>query len=269
MPSESVAITAELLTGANAVIRSALMSLRPELLAAYGHTAHTVKADSSVVTELDLKVEQQLHAALHEFDPRIGHAGEETSADLTQTTFWLIDPIDGTETFIRGLPFATNMIVLIHEGEPVMSVIYNFVLDEYFHAVRGGGSTKNGQPIHVSNRPLERAFVSFGSKLHDPKIFGVWERMRLKVQNMPQMGATGYILSAVASGATDGIITYGTGGGVWDFAPGALLIREAGGHVANIGSDTYDYRNVEMVAAGEQIFGQLKTFIEDEIKEIS
>ena len=237
----------------------------PKLLEAHGAIEHKLKPDKSIVTAMDLMVEEHLRDVLAALSPEVGFAGEETGADYNQATFWLVDPIDGTEPFTRGLPFATNMIALIHLGEPVMSVIYNFVLDEYFYASKVGGATKNGHTVHVSTRPLSRAFLSFGAKLKDPKQHGMRDRLRLKVQNMPQMGASGYIFSAIASGAIEGTITYGTPGGPWDFAAGALLVQEAGGRVANLGSSTYDYREIHLVATNAVVFDEVKSYIETEI----
>jgi len=257
--------TPAFLDDANRLIRATLMELRPELLAAHGSIEHKLKDDKSVVTAMDLMVEQRLHQALATLDSSIGLAGEETGADVDQPTFWLVDPIDGTEPFIRGLPFATNMIALIHHGEPVMGVIYNFFLDEYYHATKGGGATMNGHPIHVSDRVLSRSYVSFGPKLPDPKYHGIRDRLRLQVQGMPQVGAVGYIFTAIANGGVEGVITYGTKGGPWDMAAGTLLVQEAGGRVENLGSPKYNYRDLHFVAANPVIFDELKTFIETEI----
>ncbi|HVQ44135.1 MAG TPA: inositol monophosphatase family protein [Candidatus Saccharimonadia bacterium] len=261
-------IAPEFLTAASKRIRATLMELRPQLLQAHGAIEHELKDDASAVTEMDLLVEKRLHEALGELDPTIGLAGEETGADFDQETFWLVDPIDGTEPFIRGLPFSTNMIALIHHGEPIMSVIYNFFLDEYYHAVKGEGATMNGHPIHVSDRPMDRAYVVFGSKLKDPKLFGLTDRLRQRVLGLPQMAGAGYTYASIAAGQLDGLVAYNGRGKPWDHAPGTLLVREAGGRVENLFSPSYDYRNLELVAAAPSIFPELKQFFEDEISAV-
>jgi len=237
-------------------LRALLLELRPQLLAGHGSIEHQLKDDKSVVTAMDLMVEQRLREVCHELDPRVGFGGEETGVDLEQSTFWLADPIDGTEAFIRGLPFSTNMITLIHNGQPIMSIIYNFFLDEFFVAIKGEGATCNGHPIHVSDRPLKQSFVVLNGfhQLNVP--------LRPQVSGIPKMHASGYELSCVAKGALDGSIVGGTKG-AWDHAPGALLIREAGGRVENLGSNTYDYRNFRYVAANPVIFDELKAIAEE------
>jgi myo-inositol-1(or 4)-monophosphatase len=241
------------------------MELRPELLQVHGTIEHKLKDDKTVVTTMDVMVETRLRDSLAELEPAIGFVGEESGGDMKQSSFWLVDPIDGTEPFIRGLPFSTNMIALIHNGEPVMGVIYNFILDEYFHAIKGGGATKNGHAIHVSDRPLRRAFIGFGPKLKNPKHHGIRDRLRLKIVSMPQVGAGGYVLAAIASGAIEGMITFQSPGGPWDYAPGALLVTEAGGRVANFGSTSYDFTDTQLIASNAVIFDELKASLEDEI----
>ncbi len=257
--------TPEFLGRANHRLREELLTLRPQLLEASGLIEHHLKDDKSVVTELDLLVEQRLHAAMRELDPSIGFAGEETGADYDQPTFWLVDPIDGTEPFIRGLPFFCSMIALIHAGEPIMSIIYNFTLDEYFHAIKGGGATKNGHPIHVTDRPLGRSSIYFSPYLKDTKLYGITDRVRSRVSSLWAFGAAGYVYTCIATGALDASVIFNGKGKEWDFAPGALLVQEAGGRVANLFSDTYDYRNLEFIASAPGIFPELKQFIESEI----
>lgn len=268
-PAATPAPTPEFLEHANKHIRTTLMDLRPRLLEAHGAIEHALKDDASVVTEMDLLVEKKLHEALSELDPAIGLAGEETGANLDQPLFWLVDPIDSTEAFIRGLPFSTNMVALIHDGEPIMSVIYNFTTDEYFHAVKGGGATKNGHPIHVSRRPLDRAYISFGSKVKNPALMGLYGRLRRKVTGVTVTPGSGFTFSSIASGAIEGIVTYDSKGKEWDYAPGALLVAEAGGRVENLFSDTYNYRKLPLVAAAPAVFDELKQFFEDEISAVS
>lgn len=232
-------------------IHALLLELRPQLLEAHGSIEHQLKDDKSVVTAMDLMVENRLRDLCRELNPAIGFGGEETGVDLTQKTFWLADPIDGTEAFIRGLPFSTNMIALIHSGQAVMSIVYNFFLDEYFVAIRGQGATRNGHAIHVSERPLKQSFVVLNGfyELHVP--------LRPQVRGIPKMHASGYELSAVAAGTLDGAIVGGTKG-PWDHAPGTLLILEAGGRVENIGSAAYDYLDFNYVAANPVNFDELK-----------
>lgn len=258
--------TPEFLAAANARIREVLYDLRPQLLEASGKIEHELKPDHTIVTKWDLLTERRIHAALTELDPAIGLAGEETGADLDLPTFWLVDPIDGTEHFMRGLPFFTNMIALIHRGEPVMGVIYNPTLDEYFHATKGGGATLNGHPIHTSSRTLDRGFVSFSSPIKDERLIGFAGHLRNQLGNIISFAAAGYTFSSIARGAIEGIVTYATKAKPWDMAPGALLVAEAGGRIANIGSDAYDFRNTYLIASNQTTYQPLQRFVAHELE---
>ncbi len=258
--------TNEFLLTAEKRLRALLLELRPILLKAHGAIEHNLKDDASVVTEMDLMVEQRLQILCKEIDPSIGFAGEETGANYDQKTFWLVDPIDGTEAFIRGLPFSTNMITLIDNNMPIMAVIYNFFLDEYYLAIKGKGATCNGHPIHVSDRTLKRAQVVTGSGFARAGFVGVNDRLRGMVANTMQLCASGFEHAAVARGAFDARIGFNARGKAWDFAPGTLLVQEAGGRVENLGSTTYTYRNTNFVAANPVIFDDLKRFVEEATK---
>lgn len=258
-------LTDEFLNTAERRIHSTLMELRPKLLEAHGKIEHKLKEDESTVTEMDLLVEEKLKSALSEVDASVGFAGEETGADYDQETFWLVDPIDGTEPFVRGLPFSTNMIVLINEGQPVMSVIYNFFLDEYFLAIKGKGATMNGHPIHVSDRPMAQAYVHVSSGFARAGKEGFIDRVRARSKGMIQAQSAGYEFSLLARGALDAMIQWNFSGKEWDIAPGALLVMEAGGRVENIDKPGYDFRDTSIVAASPQSFDDIMSFTKHEI----
>jgi myo-inositol-1(or 4)-monophosphatase len=255
--------TFDFLNTAEKRLRLALQELRPELLEGHGVIVHTTKSDSTVVTELDVKVEKRLRDICRDIDPAIGFGGEETGVDLNQKTFWLVDPIDGTEPFIRGLPFSTNMIALIHDDELIMSIIYNFVTDEYYLAIKGRGATKNGHPIHVSSRPFNRSYITINAGFYLPANFAY--TLRPKVAGLPRYNASGTDASYIAKGSVDGIIVVSTKG-EWDHAPGALLMQEAGARVENLYKNTYNYRDMHYVAANPVIFDELKKLTEDALK---
>lgn len=241
-------------------IRKVLLELRPTLLKGFGTIEHHLKDDKSVVTEMDVMVEERLKAAMDELDPSISFGGEETGLDPSLSTFWLVDPIDGTEAFTRGLPFSTNMICLIADHQPVMSVIYNFFTDEYFLAIKGRGATRNGHAIHVSDRPINRAYIVATGDWHQVGVPNFVPGLRPKVAGLPKLHASGCENTYIAQGAFDGTIV-ATGKGAWDHAPGMLLIQEAGGRVENWNSSTYDYRDMQIVAGNPTLFDDLKKLI--------
>jgi myo-inositol-1(or 4)-monophosphatase len=256
--------TVDFLRQANDQIHETLLKIQPTLLEAQGKISHHLKDDETAVTDMDTMVEARLRDALYAYAPNIPFCGEESGANFEQQTYWLVDPIDGTEPFIRGMPFATNMVALIENNQPVLGVIYNFSLNHYYLAIKGQGATRNGHTIRVSNRPLHRAYVSLGGTNRNvPEANNLYERFRYELGTaaIVKLAATGAELAQVAAGQTEGRVLYKGRAKPWDFAPGALLIQEAGGRVANLGSDTYDVRNTDVIATNAHIFDEVMAFM--------
>lgn len=250
--------TADYFGHAKDIIRGVFKEVRPELMAAYGKVEHSFKDDKSVVTQLDKDIETKISAALTAFDPSIGIVGEEFGQSGNKDTFWLVDPIDGTELFVRGIPHARNMVTLISAGRPQMAIVYKFVTDEFYEAIEGQGSFCNGIQQHVSDRELDRAWIQFTDKLDVP---AVQQKLITLRQHIHGVMIT-RDFSSVVNGQLDALVSYKSGGGTWDYAPRALLIQEAGGQVSNFGSDTYDYRVLDMIAANPLIYDELKKILE-------
>lgn len=224
----------------------------------FGNIEHTKKDDNSVVTELDRKAETFIAERLQQITPDIGFVGEEFGGDYDAERFWLLDPIDGTEGFIRGIPVCSTMLCLIEEGQVVRSYIYDFVRDEMYTAVKGEGAYCNGEAIRVSDRDMNHAIIGWEVSGEKQGIFDVYGKMhQIGVRPFKVMSA-GYEYAAVASGKLEGRLCYKPYGGAYDYAPGALLVAEAGGVVRNIGSDTYDYTNFDFIAASPQIYEGLR-----------
>ena len=248
----------EALEVALSAVQEAGDMLRPH----FGNVEPLVKSNSGletrdIVTKLDRETESFLSQRLRAFDASIGFRGEEHGVEHEQPLTWLVDPIDGTAHFVRGVPFSTVMVSLVHEGEVLLGVIHNIATNDMFWATKNGGSFKNGEPIRVSNRSLQKAFISFESDLTKA------ENAKLQAQLL-QQGATlvstvncGYEFSMIASGVWEAKITREPYGFDWDYAPGSLLVSEAGGIVRNHGVDTFDFRNHELYIGNPATYDSL------------
>ena len=117
-----------------------------------------------VVTEVDKNVENFLREKLAIVYPEIKFVGEEHGGDRGAERFWLVDPIDGTGHYLRGLPFCTTMLALIENGVVTFSAIYDFLNDDMYWAEKAKGAYKNDTEIHVSNRNLNEAYISVETK---------------------------------------------------------------------------------------------------------
>lgn len=211
--------------------------LRPELLSVFGKIEYTSKADRSKVTVWDVKVETALRTALSEQFPELGFEGEETGAVGDTNTYWLVDPIDGTSSFIRGLRYCTNMAALVHEGVVVAAVIYDFVHDELYTAIKGEGAFKDGRRLTVAmHRPVDDSVIySFSRSLftHVREALGT-----LTMRALLTMGAAGHTYGLLAEGKIDGVVVLQSGVKKYDNAPGMLLAEEAGAVVLSYDDKT-------------------------------
>ena len=235
-----------------------------KLKAHWGQVDYETKGQSQeAVTQLDRQTELFLAERFKQFDHRIGFRGEEFGTQRKTKLMWLVDPIDGTIHFIRGLPFCTTMIALIDDNQVVMGIIHDFLRDETYWAIKGQGAFKNEQMIKVSNHSLaDGALISIETNLNNPVCLEPYLRIRQKID---QNGLSRLILTAnsgfesamVASGVMDARITFNGFGQDYDYAAPAIIIEEAGGIVRNIGTNSYDYTNYNFIAANPQIYAEI------------
>lgn len=237
------------------IVRRAGETVRPY----YGDVASLgtkTEGSSDVVTQLDRDVESFLAKELTAAYPGTGFYGEEFGGEVSDR-YWLVDPIDGTQHFIRGMPFCSVMVALIEQNAVAFSVIYNFVTDEMFAASRGEGAFCNEQPIVVSERGMAGALCGITVSPDDPRYTHVRKAVRARGTLSFHACSSGFELAMVAAGRLDGRIHIVEHSKTWDHAPGALLVQEAGGIITNIGSDTYDYRDTNYIAGAPAFYHDL------------
>lgn len=224
---------------------------RDELMQSYGRVAHISKGDGSPVTELDVKVEQAIKQRLAEAYPEIGFHGEETD-DVAGTVdaTWIVDPIDGTSSFIHGLPYCTNMAGLVVDGVTVASVIYQFATDDLYTAIRGEGAYKNGERIYVSNTELDNSIVFAGSFAYK-NLYPIFADDKVGVY--APVGASGYEFICLAQGNIQAVTKLRCKSMMHDDVPGVLLVQEAGGVITSFEGESYTYETLSFVAATPNI----------------
>src|SRR5688572_5001354 len=127
-----------------------------------------VKADKTPVTEADVRAEEVIRDLLTRRFPSFGFYGEETGrADMNAESVWLVDPIDGTKSFVRESPFFSTQIALMRGGRFVLGVSCAPAYNELAWAERGAGAFFDGKQIRVSQvRWIDAAIVSCGILQH-------------------------------------------------------------------------------------------------------
>ena len=222
----------------------------------------TYKGRIDLVTKTDVRVERQLKESLGRIIPQANFLSEETSAQgqLEEQT-WVIDPIDGTTTYVHGIPFVAISIALWEKGKPLFGLVYLPVLQELFHACAGQGAFLNDQKIHVSDQEnLEKSLVATGFpyaiKEEIDSVMWSMKNVLLAAQGVRRAGAAAVDLAYTACGRVDGF--YEIGLKPWDTAAGLLLVTEAGGHVSSYDSNgVYELGGREILATNGRIHQKL------------
>jgi len=194
-----------------------------------------VKADRSPVTAADRRAEQAIRSVLLRHFPQHGFYGEESGAQRLQAeSVWLVDPLDGTKSFVRDTPFFSTQIALRRAGELVLGVSSACVYGETAWAERGGGAWLNGERIHVSRRArLEDAFLSTGN-LKTLAGGAGWQRFGALVTQVNRLRGYGDFVHyhLLARGALDAVIESDVN--ILDIAALAVIVAEAGGRFTDL-----------------------------------
>jgi myo-inositol-1(or 4)-monophosphatase len=208
---------------------------RREILPRFRNVAVETKRDGSPVTEADRAAERAIREVLRGFAGGLPILGEEYGAEGEAAgRGWVVDPIDGTIAFSRGLPLYGTLIALLDEGAPVLGLIDLPSLGERTCGHRGGGVRRNGAPVRCSQeRELARAIVSHG----DPFAFGRFGRKAAwttLAAALPMLrgytDAFGHAL--VLAGGVGAMVDVNLN--PWDAATTQVLIPEAGGRCVTL-----------------------------------
>jgi myo-inositol-1(or 4)-monophosphatase len=207
---------------------------RAETLPRFRAVAVETKSDGSPVTEADRAAERAIRAHLRAAFPDFGMMGEEFGEEEGGEPRWIIDPIDGTIAFSRGIPLFTTLIALVDDGEPVFGLIDCPALGERYVGWRGGGCRRNGAPTRVSQETdLRKAIISHG----DPfcfDLFGarpIFERMAREIPMLRgYTDAFGH--AQVLGGGVDAMVDVALN--LWDAAATQILVKEAGGRCVTL-----------------------------------
>lgn len=199
------------------------------------------KDDGSPVTKADKEVERFIREKIAEEFADDGILGEEEGEVRRSERTWIVDPIDGTYNFARGIPIWSTLIALEVENEIVLGVVSAPAMQEFFYAVKGGGAYKNEKRIYVSDVDrLDKSMFNFGgpNRIIDR---GLWPALTECVKlTERQRGFGDYLgFSLVFEGRSEAMLE--TGVKAWDLAPMKILVEEAGGAYLDLegGSSVY------------------------------
>jgi histidinol-phosphatase len=234
-----------------------------EIALRYFRTALEIetKTDRSPVTEADRACERRIMEILRQRFADYGFLGEEFGEESRAASKrWIIDPIDGTKSFVRGIPFFATLIGLEEEGEITLGVVHAPATGELLYAARGEGAYDDrGGRLRVSRvGALSEAMVSFGGMAIFQRS-GHWRAFeRICAASARQRGYGDYLGStAVIRGWSEALLELDVK--PWDLAPLKILVEEAGGRFSDFSGRSTIYGGSAVVTNG---------LVHDEILEI-
>ncbi|MEW8522356.1 MAG: inositol monophosphatase family protein [Candidatus Thiodiazotropha endolucinida] len=196
------------------------------------------KGSNDFVSEVDRNAEAVIINLLREKYPHHAILAEESGKQGADDYIWIIDPLDGTTNFLHGFPQFAVSIALKIKGRLEVGVVYDPVSEEMYTACRGEGALLNDKKIRVSGRKgLNGALLGTGLPYRDFRFtdnyMGMLKALIKDSAGVRRPGSAALDFAYVAAGRMDGFWELGLR--EWDFAAGALLVREAGGLVTDIG----------------------------------
>lgn len=243
----------EILAAAAAAAELMAEAVRPIVLGYFRHgVAIDTKADASPVTIADREAEARMREMITQAFPDHGILGEEHgSVRLDAEYVWVLDPIDGTKSFVTGKPLFGTLIALARRGRPVVGVIDAPALGERWIGVEGRPTTFNGQPASVRACPtLDQAWLYATS----PQMFeggdaAAFERLRLRCR-ATNYGADCYAFGLLANGTVDLVCEASTK--PYDYCALVPVIQGAGGVMTDWGGRPLEIESDgRVLAAGD------------------
>ena len=230
------------------------------------HSSYKVrrKSENDFVTEMDYKSETLIRDMLLTACPEDEFYGEEGGGATQAPGRWVVDPIDGTVNFMRGHRTYAISIAYEQAGELVIGCVYVPGTDQLYLGVKGEGATLNGKPIHVSDTSVLRdSLVEFGygnrNFAHYSRTMPIMPRLLLSVSDIRRMGSAAYGICAVAAGANDAFFEQGLG--LYDFAAGCVVLREAGGQLTGWDRDEDGVKTGNVLASNGVIHEPLREIL--------
>ncbi len=218
------------------------------------------KGRNDFVSEVDRASEQEIIQILKAAYP--GHAilAEETGTQDGNDYQWVIDPLDGTTNYLHGFPQFAVSIACRHKGDLISGVVYDPFKDEMFSADKGGGAYLNDRRLRVSNRKsLDGALIGTGFPFRDHSHLDTYaemfKAMISETAGLRRPGSAALDFAYVAAGRLDGFWELGLS--IWDFAAGALLVREAGGTVSDLSGGDKHLQTGNVIAGNIKVHSEM------------
>jgi histidinol-phosphatase len=212
------------------------------------------KEDQSPVTEADVRAEETIRTLLSDRFPTYGFYGEETGKhSVGAESVWLVDPIDGTKSFVRECPFFSTQIALMRAGRLALGVSSAPAYGELAWAEEGGGAFLNDRPIRVSTvADLSAAIVSTGN-LKTLTGSAQWDRLGSLIRRVSRIRGYGDFVHyhLLARGSLDVVIESDVN--ILDIAALTVIVREAGGTFTDLAGEDVTLATTTVLATNGRL----------------
>ena len=234
-----------------------------EKLLSYYTSQYTIrhKSGGNPVTTADTEANQLLREALLGAFPESGWLSEESPDDgarLRKEWVWIVDPLDGTLEFIRGIDEFAVSVGLVRDAAPVVAVTYNPASGSMTHCCRGAGTFRNGRPVRVSGRAELDGATVVASRSETRR--GLFDAFRDTLEIRPT-GSIAHKLAEVAGGRADLTVSLAPKN-EWDVCAGVLLAEEAGARVTDLDGKPFVFNQPDtlrngVIAANPSLYPEL------------
>lgn len=233
------------------------------------------KGTNDFVTNVDKAAEQAIIEIIQKAYPDHGIVSEECGviAGTDEDFQWVVDPLDGTTNFVKGIPHFAVSIALKVKGKLDQAVVFDPIRGELFTASRGKGAQLNGFRIRTKQaKELSGAVLATGfpfkKKQHLDNYMGMFKALFMKTSDMRRAGSAALDLAYLAAGRVDGYFEIGLK--PWDTAAGELLVIEAGGLVTDFGGGHNHSVSGNIVAGSprllKEVLTDIRPFLNDALK---
>jgi myo-inositol-1(or 4)-monophosphatase len=215
------------------------------------------KGSNDFVTRIDKEAEQAIISKIQQSFPEHSFVGEEGGVVEGDNDFkWIIDPLDGTTNFIKGIPHFAVSIALMHKGRLDQAVVFDPIRGELFTASKGAGAQLNGFRIRASKaKELDQSILAtafpFKDKTSLPAFMDSFGKIFAQAGDVRRCGSAALDLAYVAAGRYDGY--WESAIKPWDIAAGELLVRESGGLVTDLNGGNDPMHSGEIVAGSPKV----------------
>ena len=215
-----------------------------------------LKTDLSPVTIADREAEECIRQVILDAFPDhtfYGEEGEKISLEDHTGYTWIIDPIDGTKSYIRQNPLFATQLALLHDGEFIIGISNAPLLHETVYAEKGHGCFLNGKQIHVSNvESLQESYISYGSLKYFVNHDNLQPLLTVATQARWARGIGDFwSYHLLAEGKLDIMIEADTK--LWDIAAMKVIIEEAGGVVCQLDGSAVDHKTTSFLATNTSL----------------